>query len=60
MKEEVGRLIVLRAQELREGRGDRPGLPGVPNMVLMVSVDVKQHLKKDCSFSGCLHGREDF
>ena len=46
MKEEVGRLIVLRAQELREGRGGRTGLPGVPNMVLMVSVDVKRHLKK--------------
>ena len=33
-----------RLQELCESRGGRPGLPSL--IVLMVSVDVKQHLKK--------------
>ena len=36
---------VIRAQELCESRGGRPGLP-VPNKPT-VSVDVKQHLKKN-------------
>ena len=35
-------LLSVRGQELRESRGGRPGLP-VPKMVLMASVDIKQH-----------------
>ena len=34
-----------RAQELCESRGNRPGLP-VPEIVLVVSMDVKQHCHK--------------
>ena len=33
--------MTIRVQELRESRGDRPGLPVL--MSLTVSVDVKQH-----------------
>ena len=36
-------LVLFRAQELCESRGGRPG---PSQIVIMVSVDVKQHLKK--------------
>ena len=36
--------IGVRVQELCESRGGRPGLPSL--IILMVSVDIMQHLKK--------------
>ena len=43
VKQHLKEIAKIRAQELCESRGGRPGLP-VPNIVLMASVDVKQHL----------------
>ena len=39
----------LRAQELREGRGGRPGLPSLINLPT-VSVDVRQHFNNNALF----------
>ena len=59
-------LAQFRAQELRVSGGGRPGLPSL--ISLIVSVDVKQHLKKEiaeiraqelCESGGGRHGFPD-